>query len=224
MVDLDSTVDEVKQQIREAEDPEYSELLEQEKEGKDRKTIKEFLEEKIDDDSEEVEEEVEEELVEEIEEETEGGILSGFTGTQLLAGGAMLGLVIGLIVGALALPMNQQISPEQAEQTVSDLISASGGEGADVVHTGMESGLHKVNVSREVTQGNQTGTSTRVFYVTGDGKLLIPESVQTAFGQPRPVVQNIDDLMQALEQRQQQATNQTQSDTNTTQPSENQTQ
>ncbi|MFB6202863.1 MAG: hypothetical protein ABEK01_00050 [Candidatus Nanohaloarchaea archaeon] len=41
---LSGTVQEAKDAVREMEDPDYGKLLELEKEGKDRKTLKEFLE------------------------------------------------------------------------------------------------------------------------------------------------------------------------------------
>jgi len=73
MVDLDGTVEEVKDNIRNASNPDYEELLKKEEEGKNRKTIIEFLEKKIGEEVEEdmnksEEEQVEDELVEEIEE------------------------------------------------------------------------------------------------------------------------------------------------------------
>jgi len=46
MVDLDGTVDDVKENIRNASNPDYEELLKKEEEGKNRKTIIEFLEKK----------------------------------------------------------------------------------------------------------------------------------------------------------------------------------
>jgi hypothetical protein len=236
MVDLEGTVDEVKQQIRDAEDPDCSELLEEEKEGKDRKTIKEFLQKRIDEDEDAVEEveeiqedmedeqeEVEEELVEEIEEETSGGLLSGFTGPQLLAGGVMLGLVVGLIVGAVALPMDQAISPEQAEQDVETLLTASGQLSAEQIsiETTERSGMYYMNVTAQ-SQGvnGTTQTQSQTYYMTTDGSLLFPEVVQSAFG-TRPVAIDVEQAIQRAKQQPQQPE---QPANETQQPSGNQTQ
>ncbi|MFB6100720.1 MAG: hypothetical protein ABEK16_05615 [Candidatus Nanohalobium sp.] len=233
MVDLDGTVDEVKQQIRDAEDPDYSELLEQEKEGKDRKTIKEFLQKRIDDSEDEVDEveeiqeemsdeqeEVEEELVEEIEEDTQGRLLAGFTGPQLLTGGALLGLVLGLVVGAVALPMNPGISPDQAEQKVSTLLTAGGQLTADQISidTMKRGGMYYMNVTAQVQGVNgTTRTQSQAYYMSTSGQLMFPEQIRTPFGAQRVAI----DIDRAIAQAQQpeQPANQTQQ-----QPSGNQTQ
>jgi hypothetical protein len=198
MVDLDDTVDEVKQQIRDAEDPDYSELLEQEKEGKDRKTIKEFLEKRIENE-EEAEEEVEEELVEEIEEETEGGILSGFTPPQILAGGAMAGLILGLIIGALALPADTGISKPQAENRVSTLLTASGqiSEEDITISSERRHSMFYMNITAETEGVNgTTRTQSQSYYMTNDGQLVFPETIRSPFGGAQQVAINVDDAIQ----------------------------
>ena len=221
MVDLDQNVDEVKKQIRHAEDPDYEELLKQEEEGKDRKTIKEFLQHKIEVEEEEIEEEVEEEIVEEIEEETEGGVLSGFTSPQVLAGGAMIGLLAGLIVGAVAFPMQGGISSQQATDRVETLVTASGQYSADQVDVTaeMQNNMFYINVTTEVTGPNGTvSTPSQQFYMTTDGEIMFPEVVRTAFGSSRPVKIDVDQAIQAAKQAPQQPSNETGNQTeNTTQ-------
>lgn len=209
---LDDTVDEVKKNIRHAEDVDYEELLEAEKNGKDRKTIKEFLENKIENAEEEQQEEVEEELVEEIEEETEEGFLGGFAPPQILAGGALAGVLVGLVLGAVLLPGmgggGDDIGPAAAQNTVEELLTASGSN-ATVSQAEKVNGLYRVNLSQQVTQGNQTTTQTQSYYVTLDGEKLIPSAVQSAFGQPRPVVLDVQDIRENIQRQQEQAQNQT---------------
>jgi hypothetical protein len=205
MVDLDENVDEVKKQIRHAEDPDYEDLLEQEKEGKDRKTIKEFLQHKIETAEEETEEEVEEELVEEIEEETEGGILSDFNSVQVLGGGVMVGLLLGLIVGAVAFPMNGGISNQQAADRAEALFTASGQYSADQIDVTAEpqNNMYYINVTTQTTGPNGTSREgSQGFYMTTDGEALFYESIPTALGQRRPVRIDIDRALQRAQQPQ----------------------
>jgi hypothetical protein len=222
MVDLDENVDEVKKQIRNAEDPDYETLLEQEKDGKDRKTIKEFLESRIESQDEEMAEEVEEELVEEIDEETEGGILSGFNSVQVLGGGVMLGLLIGLVVGALAFPMNGGISSQQAADRVETLVTASGQFSADQVDVAVDrqNNMFYVNVTAQTTGPNgTTQDSSQAYYMTTDGAFMFPEVIRSALG-TRPVKIDVDQALQRAQQPQEpeQPTNETENQTgNTTQ-------
>jgi hypothetical protein len=216
---LDDTVDEVKKNIRHAEDVDYEDLLEAEKNGKDRKTIKEFLEHKIETEEEEQEqqqEEVEEELVEEIEEETEEGFLGGFAPPQILAGGALAGVLVGLVLGAVLLPGmgggGDDVGPAAAQSTVEELLTASGSN-ATVGQAEKVNGLYRVNLSQQVTQGNQTTTQTQSYYLTLDGEKLIPSAVQSAFGQPRPVVLDVQDIRENIQRQQEQAQNQTETTT-----------
>jgi len=217
MVDLDGTVDEVKENIRNASNPDYEELLKKEEEGKNRKTIIEFLEKKIGEEVEEdidksKEEQVEDELVEEIEEETEDGLLGGFTPPQLLTGGALAGILVGLIAGAFLLPGagGNDVSPAAAQSTVQDLL----GENQNNVTVGQAekvNGLYRVPLTQEVTQGNETTTQTQNYYLTVDGEKLIPESIQTAFGQQRPVVLDVEQIRESQRQQEQNQTTSNQS-------------
>jgi hypothetical protein len=227
MVDLDGTVDEVKQQIRDAEDPDYRQLLEDEKEGKDRKTVKEFLQDRIDDDEEEIEEEVEEELVEEIEEETEGGLLSGYSPQQVLTGGILGGLVIGILV-ALAgvqtgmVPTDGGISQVQAEDRVTTLLTAGGQISEDQVtlDTTRRNGMFYMNVTAEVEGVNGTTRSqSQSYYMSNDGQLLFPEVIRSAFGAQQVAI----DVDRAIQQAQQPAP-EPEPPANTSQPSGNTTQ
>jgi len=213
---LDDTVEEVKENIRNADNVDYEELLKKEEEGKNRKTVVEFLEQKIGEEVEEEmhkseEEKVEEELVDEIEEETSDGLLGSFTRSQVLAGGALFGLLAGLIVGAVAFQgaSTGDIGPQRAQQTVQDLLTQSGSN-ATVSEAEKVNGLYRVNLTQQVTQGNQTTSQSQTYYVTLDGEKLIPSAVQTAFGQPRPVILDVDDIRESIQQRQeQQSQNQT---------------
>lgn len=202
-VDFSGTVEEVKDQIRELEEPDYQSLLEHEKDGKDRKTVKEFIESRIDsadievEESEEVEETednaeeaVEEELVEQIEEETRGGLLSGVSPELVLTSGLVGGLLLGLMLGLVVdLPggSSGEISPAQAEEQVSNVI---GLQFDDYEITGtpeMRNGMYYVssNITQEVQDPSGNGTTTQAFqqnfYLTTDGELLFPE--QRQFGQ-----------------------------------------
>lgn len=222
MVDhLDGTVDEVKKSIRNASDVDYEELLKAEEEGKNRKTIIEFLEKKIGEEVEEemneeaeTQEDVEDELVEEIEEETEDGLLGGFTKTQVASGGLLFGILVGLLAGAVAAPMGSSgdIGPAAAQQTVQELLTQSGSN-ATVSQAEKVNGLYRVNLTQEVTQGNQTTTQSQTYYLTVDGEKLIPSAVQSAFGQPRPVVLDVQDIRDSIQQQQEQAQNQTNGNT-----------
>ena len=60
-IDLSETVREIKEQVRESENVDLEEILEEEKKGKDRKTLKEFLEKEIEERPEKTESEEKEE-------------------------------------------------------------------------------------------------------------------------------------------------------------------
>jgi hypothetical protein len=59
---LQGTVDEVEEQLEDMDDPDYATVLRLEKQGKDRKTLKEYLEEELDQKEKDFEEEAEEDL------------------------------------------------------------------------------------------------------------------------------------------------------------------
>ena len=212
-VDLSDNVDEVKDQIREAEDLDLDALLEEEKSGKDRKTIKEFLQKRIDNQEEEITE-AEDEVVEQIEEETEGGLLGGLSRDKVLGAGIAAGLVLGLIfgvaVGYTTGGPDADITADQAEERVSDIVGLQFDDySIDSVSTSNGMYYVEATITQEVpATGNQTGTQEREFpqnfYLTLDGSLLFPEQ-QSQLGQ---VISPID-----VDQELQRAQNQTQQPT-----------
>ncbi|QGA80413.1 hypothetical protein [Candidatus Nanohalobium constans] len=225
---LDGTVDEVKEKIRDASDVNYEELLKEEEQGKDRKTVKEFLEKKIGEEVEEEiheeveeQEEVEEELVEEIEEETSEGLLGSFNRVQLVSGGALFGIIAGLLVGSLLMPSmgGDQISQTQATEKVEDFLVASG-QPEDQISVTAEpkNNMYYINASVDRTVNGTQQTQSQMFYLTTDGKILFPEQVRSPFG-AQNVAYDIDQLIQRAQQAEQQPENQTGNNqtTNTTQ-------
>lgn len=211
---LSQNVSDAKKDIRDMEDPDYSELLKIENDNKDRKTIKEFLQKKADTEEVEVDEkgvddpeeddsadetEESEDLVEEIEEQTAPGLLGGYTRQSVLAGGLVFGILLGLVVGMGFSSMSSG-NPQVAEDTVSELLTASGFEGdMEFTEATEKNGMYYVSVNMTATGANQTQESSRSFYVSKDGELLFPE-VQSPFI-TSPIV--VDDALQQLQQRQQ---------------------
>ena len=212
-VDLSGNVDEVKDQIRDAENPDLEALLEEEKSGKDRKTIKEFLEKRIDKEEAEVDEaevdEAEDEVVEQIEEETEGGLLGGFSREAVMASGLVAGLVLGLVFGAGAMNFSgsadADITAQQAEDRISQLFELQQGlAGFSVDSVSQENGMYYIEstVEQEVqAQNNSNETSVQEFpqnfYMTLDGQYLFQERQNQFTGQvvsPIPVDQTIERL------------------------------
>ncbi len=217
-VDLSGNVDEVKDQIRDAENPDLEALLEEEKSGKDRKTIKEFLEKRIDKEEAEVEE-AEDEVVEQIEEETEGGLLGGFSREAVMASGLVAGLVLGLVFGAAAMNFSgsadADITAQQAEDRVSQLFELQQGlAGFSVDSVSQENGMYYIEstVEQEVqAQNNSNETSVQEFpqnfYMTLDGQYLFQERQNQFTGQvvsPIPVDQTIERLENQSQQQNQQ--------------------
>lgn len=203
---LGGTVSEVKEAIRDMDEPDYRELYEAEKEGKNRKTVKEFLESRMDGDVEEAEEEPEPEEseeevmeeVEEIEEQTAGGLLGGYSRTSVMTGGLLLGLVIGLLLGMATGGMGaNKASPAQVQQSVHDIVTAGGFNGtADVTTPEVRHNMYFMNLTVEQRVGNQTISQTQGLYVTLDGELLFP--VQQRFGQQISPI-NIPDALNSLQ-------------------------
>ncbi len=209
-VDLSDNVDEVEDQIREMENPDFEALLEEEKSGKDRKTIKEFLQKRIDDEEDEVTE-AEDEVVEQIEEETEGGLLGGLSRDKVLgaglAAGLVLGIILGVVVGYTTGGPDADITADQAEQRVSDIVGLQFDD-YSIESVSTDNGMYYVEatITQEVPAvGNETGTQEREFsqnfYLTLDGALLFPEQ-QSQLGQ---VISPID-----VDQELERAQNQTQ--------------
>ena len=205
-VDLSDNVDEVEDQIRDAENPDYEALLEEEKSGKDRKTIKEFLQKKIDSQETEVTE-AEDEVVEQIEEETSGGLLGGLSRDKVLGAGLAAGLVLGLIfgvaVGYATGGPDADITSEEAEDRLTQLFEAEQGlESFSVDSVNTQNGMYYIEstLEQEVEQENETTTEEfpQNFYMTLDGVYLFQEQQNQMTGQ---VVSPID-IDQTLEQMQ----------------------
>lgn len=197
---LDQTVEEVKDAVKDLEEPDYEEILEAEKDGQDRKTIKNFIQEQID-----VSEEAVEETAEEIEEETAGGVLGGFDREKILIGGVIAGLVIGLVLG-FAFNMQDSASQAEVRDSIQQFYDASG-TSPDSLTVTESNGMYYATVNMSQETENGTETSSQGFYVSPDGELLFPE-VQSPF-LTNPY--RINDLIaQAQQQQQQPSANTTQ--------------
>lgn len=211
---LSQNVGEVKSSIRDLDEPDYRQLLQLEREGKDRKTVKEFLENRLDEDTEdeEIEDTVDdeaEEIVEDIEEDTSEGLLGSFSRSTVLASGVILGVLIGLIAayGALGSTSSDMVSQEQVESSVTELFTASGTNASqfEVVDYTTQEGMHYMTVN--ITQQTQNGTQTQSqsYFVSPGGNLLFPE-LQSALVQT-PI--DIDQTIQQIEAQQNQTSGNT---------------
>lgn len=170
---LDNNVEDAKKAIRDLENPDYGKLLDLEKKGKDRKTIKQFLESR----AEGSEDEEVEEVAEEIEEETSGGVLGSYSPESILAGGAILGIVIGLIAGLGAASMTDSGSPQQVTDSLNSLFEAYGQE-AEIIGMEEVSGVYQVsvNISQTNPETNETQEATQQVFVSKDGEYLFQGS------------------------------------------------
>ena len=210
---LEGTVDEVKDAIRDLDAPDYEGLLDAEKEGKDRKTVKEFIESKLPDEEEEdSEEEAEEAVVEEIEEETAGGLLGSYSPTSVLAGGVILGLVIGFVAAGFAPGAGSTDTGTQADaDLVRDSVQTVAGVGLnvtpDVSEPVVRHSMYNMNVSTTVPTENGTVDQTQEVFVTLDGEYLF--IAQKQFGQyVRPI--SLQNAVQQANAAGQQSVNQSQ--------------
>lgn len=216
---LDGTVDEVKEKIDDAVDLDYKSLLESEEEGKNRKTIVEYIEQKI---GEEVDEDMhsggsdevtEDEVLEEIEDETAGGILGSYSRNSVFTGGLLLGLLIGLV--AMGLSGAGMGADEISEQDARDRVVQIVGEQAQLSETfGEEHGLYTFNITSTGQQGNETVTQTQTFYMTKDGAQIIPRQSPLT-GQSTVI--NVDQAIEAAQQPQPPVNESTGDETNSTQ-------
>lgn len=199
---LDGTVDEVKDRIDDATDVDYSSLLASEEEGKDRKTVKEYIESKMSNDTEDSEESEEdevseEEVLEEIEKETSGGILGSYPRNSVFAGGLILGLLIGLVaMGISGMPGGgaDQISTADAQDRVTQIV----GEQVQLSSFEEEHGLYTFNITSQGQQGNETVTRTQSFYMTLDGEKIIPKQSPLTGSS---MVIDVDQAIQAAQQQ-----------------------
>lgn len=161
--------------------------------------------------------EKDEETVENIEEQTEGGLLGSYSKEAVLAGGLMLGLALGLLVGYGAVSADpsqvQEANPEEVQSQVEQLLTAGQQDAPDFEFGEVQrkNGMYYMTVTyeTEVPETNENGTRTNetttqeredAFYVTVDGELLFPE-VQN-FQLQSPI--SIQDALDRVEQRQQQ--------------------
>lgn len=169
---LSGTVDEAKKSIRDMENPDYEELLRLEKEGDDRKTLKEFLERQLD--SEDIDESGDEEVEETVDTE-ENGFLT-LSANQLLLLGGIAGVLIGLLVGySMAPAAGTQGNPAQARQAVEELITSGSFNGTvDVGQPTERHGMYFFNVTMTQDTPNGTQTGYQATYVTKDSELLFP--------------------------------------------------
>lgn len=211
---LEGTVDEVKDAIRDMDAPDFDALLDAEKEGKDRKTVREFIESQIpeeeeeasEEDSEDLDEEEEEEIVEGIEEETSGGILGSYSGTSLLAGGVILGLVIGFVVagmtGASGDAQSNTVSPDLVRDSVETIAGVGLNTTPEVTEPEVRHSMYNMNVSTSIETENGTQSTSQEIYVTLDGEKLF--IVQRQLGQTlMPIdIQQAVAQAEAAEQRQ----------------------
>ncbi|MFB6145447.1 MAG: hypothetical protein ABEJ99_02990 [Candidatus Nanohaloarchaea archaeon] len=211
---LDQNVRDVKDSLRDLDSPDWERVLELEKDNKDRKTVKEFVQGHIEE-SEEAEEgvapytdaseEPAEEVAPYVSEDTEGGLLGSLTNLQVASGGVVLGVVIGLLVGLVAFQSGPQVGPNQVQNQVQQLFTASGvpAQNIDFVQTIQKHGMYYMQVNVTST-GNQSQTSSRQFYVSSDGELLFPV-VKSSFIQT-PI--NVQDTLQRIQAQKRQQMNQ----------------
>lgn len=222
---LEGTVDEVKDAIRDIEDPDFDALLDSEKEGQDRKTVREFIESRMaedeekeetsEDDSEDLDEEEETEIVEGIEEETSGGVLGSYSGTSLLAGGVILGLVIGFVTAGMGGASTDAQSERVGADLVRDSVETIAGVGLnttpEVTEPEVKHSMYNMNVTTPVETENGTTEQSQEIYVTLDGEklfivqrqlgqTLMPIDVQQAVSQAEAAEQRSTAQQQAPEQ------------------------
>jgi len=211
---LDQNVGEVKSSVRDLQDPDYEQLLQLEKDGKDRKTVKEFLEDRLDEEEvedtvEEVDEETEE-IVEEIEEETSDGLLGSFSKNTVLASGVVLGVLIGLVVGYGALGGSSDMASQgEVESSVGELFTASGLDASqfEIAEYTQQNGMHYLTLN--ITQQTQNGTQTnsRSYYVSPDAQLLFPELRSALVQTPINIADTLEQIQaQQAQQGQQNST------------------
>lgn len=200
---LEGTVDEVKDRIKDLDEPDYEGLLEAEKDDQDRKTVKEFLESKISSEEEtDDEEEVEEEVIEEIEEETRGGLLGSFSRTSVLAGGLILGLVIGFAAAGLSSSDTARANPQSVQQDVKTLAGAGSNATVEVSAPEVRHSMYYFNVTISQETENGTASQSQELYTSLDGQKLF--LVRTQFGQTLSPI-DIPQTLQQIEQSQNQA-------------------
>lgn len=216
---LSGNVSEVKDALEGLDVSDYKDILAEEKEDKNRVTVKRFIEDKLEEAGESVDEaseEIEEEFDEQVEEiensvEERDEFLRGYSPGQVLAGGLIFGILVGIVGGFAASSYVGPNSPDAATSSVSSLLDASGFDSSQYTIQNVEKrhGLYYMTVQIERQQANNTTTQSLNYYVSQDGVLLVREQINTPFGSISGVV-NIPDTIQQMEaQRQNQTANQT---------------
>lgn len=204
---LSGKVEEVKERVEDLDDPDFEKLLKLEREDKDRKTVKEYLENLRDQAEEaaeeavgEAEDEAEEELDSEDVEVTGGkpGSVSDSLNSLSPASLLGLGLVAGIVLGAGAAQMfaggsgGYEASPSAVKGDMQELLSGPN-RTVDVGSADRQHGMYYFNVSTTQQTPNGTSTSYRQFYVSSDGELLFPDLQIPLLGLQTPV--NLQDAL-----------------------------
>lgn len=182
---LDGTVDEAKSRIKELENPDFERLLDLETEGKNRKTLRNFIENRLE----------EQERQKGAEEERQRILSETVSPRSALGGGLVVGALIGVLLGGFLLSGSvQQGSPGEIEQSIEQYVQQSGVNGTvDVSQAGAEHGLYRFNVTIDPVQANASTSSTQV-YTTRNGELMIPIRTNPLTGQmvsPIPLEQRL---------------------------------
>lgn len=173
---LDGTVDEVKEAVKNLDDPDYEDLLKQEEEGKDRKTVKDFLKRKagISDAEKEQKDDSESDKEETTTEKPASSLTSDSSAVPLAAAGVVIGLLIGLAAGQMV-GGGVSGNPDVASNNVEAIIASGGFNGTvDVGSPQTRHGMYYFNVSITQQTPNGTSTSFQPAYVSKDGELLFP--------------------------------------------------
>lgn len=197
---LNGTVDEVKEAVQNLDNPDYEKLLKKEADGKNRKTVKDFLAKKAD--SEEVDL-TDSESEETVNEESDSNSRSIFDKTSndsaipLAAAGVVIGLLIGLAAGQMI--GGASGSPGVASDNIESLITSGGFNGTvDVGQPQIRNQMYYFNItlSREGPNGTMQNRQ-QTAYVSKDGILLFPENPLT--GIPINMPQQISRQQQAAQ-------------------------
>lgn len=205
---LGQNVENAKKSIEDLEDPDYEKLLELEKENKGRKTVKSFLEKKVDSEQETEETEDDSESYEEIsvsEEADKDPLLSGFSQTQLLTGGALIGLLVGLVAGfGFNMADAGMAHPDEIESSVNQLFEASG-QDVQIEEIVERNGMYYVTVGMQIETEEGSEQQMESFYISPDGELLFPEMQNQMMQNPIPIQDTISQIEAMQEQAPQEA-------------------
>jgi hypothetical protein len=189
---LSENVKEAKSQIRDLEDPDYNLLYDLETEGKNRKTLVDFLEDKAEVNlvTEEDKDDGQQTLSEEesgddnhIEVETE----KSSSRNKFLVIGVLVGLALGLAAGFYLNGIQSTGNPQQASQTVNQLLSGSFNGTVDAGAPVEQNGMYFFNVTLTRETVNGTQTVYQPYYMTKDAELLFPVIQQNPFVPPVPI-------------------------------------